>query len=50
MEPDYSIRRLMLFLFSGSMVLILNILLVISGNAQAFWKNVHMMISMSDYM
>lgn len=36
MEPDNSIRRLMLFLLTGSMILILNVFLVISGNAHAF--------------
>ena len=41
MESENAILRLMLFLLSAGLVLMLNVIFVISGNAHEFWKDVH---------
>lgn len=50
MEYEKSISRLMLLLFCASMILILNILSVITGDANEFWSELHLlMVSLSDH-
>jgi hypothetical protein len=50
MEHEKYISRLMLFLFCVSVILILNILSIVTGDANEFWSDLHLlMASYSDY-
>ena len=45
MDSENAIRRLMLFLLSAGLMLVLNVIVVISGNAHEFWKDVHQIVA-----
>ena len=50
MEHDNSVRRLMLLLLTAGMIVILNMLLVVSGEANEFWSELHLLIvSLSEH-
>jgi len=45
MDSENAIRRLMLFLLSAGLILILNVIVVIFGNAHEFWKDMHQIVA-----
>ena len=50
MDSENAIRRLMLFLLSAGLILMLNVIVVISGNAHEYCKYVHQTVaSMNGY-
>jgi len=51
LEAENAIHRLMLFLLSAGLILMLNVIFVISGNADELWKNVHQIfVSLTGYV
>lgn len=53
MEQDNSIRRLMLILLVAGIIIILNMIFVVTGEANEYWRELHpllVLVSLSEYV
>jgi hypothetical protein len=49
MEHDNSIRRLMLTLLAAGIIIILNMIFVVTGEANEYWSELHpLLVSLSE--